>query len=96
MALLNFERETIITFNEEEKNAEIEVFNVKLKNKLEKLTKSHPNDCKLIEHRKYSDVYSFNKKWVKINAPIKQSLTEEERLVRAERIKAVLSKKISR
>lgn len=68
------ERETIILFNEAEKDATIETVNRGLKRKLFKLAEQYPEDFKHIKTVRYSNTdnaafFTVPKKYVKINAP---------------------------
>ena len=79
MSLPRIEQETIISFNEDEKQANVYTCNPALKRKLAGLAESRPEDCKLL--REYPDdigvEYQIPKRWVKI-AP-NRILTDEQR-----------------
>ena len=69
MSLSRIEQETIITFNEQEKEANVYTFNRKMKRRLEELSKRFPNDVTLDTVGSVGDVtYSIPKQWVRINA----------------------------
>lgn len=78
MTLSNYEKETIINFNEEEQTASVYTFNGALKRKLARLSEERPEECKLDQQHSTGAVeYLIPKKWVKVNAP--PVLTEEQR-----------------
>ena len=87
------EQETIISFNEGEKTAHVYTFNKPLQHKLVKLAEDYPSDCYLDDAYTPDEAveYIVPKKWIKINAPHKMKpLTEEEKAIRSERMKAVV------
>lgn len=79
MSLSRIEQETIISFNEDEKQASVYTCNPALKRKLTELAESRPEDCKLL--REYPDEvgveYQIPKKWVKVIP--NRILTDEQR-----------------
>jgi hypothetical protein len=62
-----YERETIILFNEAEDTAQIDVYNVAMKNQLESLRRERPDEVSFTRGDKYSSRYIIPKKWIKIN-----------------------------
>lgn len=56
--LTNYERETIITFNEAETDCEVYTYNQKLINKLKKRCESHPNLYQKVSEDKFGG-YTF-------------------------------------
>ena len=91
MKLSKYERETIITFNEEESAALIYTSNAKLKNRLTKFA-DKTNECVIEE---FTDdgfgKYKIPKNWIKINMP--RQYSEKQRQEMANRAKENLSKK---
>lgn len=91
MSLSRIEQETIISFNEDEKQANVYTCNPALKRKLAGLAESRPEDCKLL--REYPDgigaEYQIPKRWVKVNPS--RILTDEQRAILSERGKAMAS-----
>lgn len=82
------EKETIITFNEQEKTAVIYTHNTALCRKLDKLADERPEEAKRL--RTFPDggrEFEIPKRWVKVNAS--RILTEEERERAQERGKAL-------
>ena len=87
MNIPNVERETVITYNEQEKTAVVYTCNPVLKRKLDGLTAARPDECKLL--RRFPDgigmEYEVPKKWVKVSLP--RFVSEETRAALAERAK---------
>ena len=80
------EQETIITFNESEKTADIYTFNKKLKRKLMSLSEDRPDEC--IFTKDYSDGalnFTIPKKWVKVIAS--KILSDEQKQEITNRLK---------
>ena len=71
MSLSLYEQETIITFNEEERTADIYTHNKVLRQKLETLARDRPEDCRFIRmsHDGRAADYAIPKAWVKITPP---------------------------
>jgi hypothetical protein len=73
MDLSNFESETHINYNEQDKNAEIFTHNRALIRKLDAFCQSHPTHCKLKSDEEYEKwgckTYSLLKKQIKIRFP---------------------------
>lgn len=67
--MTNYERETIINYNDEEKIAEVYTCNKALMRKLDKFCISHPDTYKLIKQDDESKTYEFPKKLVSIRTP---------------------------
>ena len=81
MKLTPAERETVITFDEERKQAVVTTFNPRLLNQLEWLAGERPDDVKFAKHIVPEDCarsgeYLIPKAWVKIRPP--RQLTEEQ------------------
>ena len=88
--MLKTEQETIILFNEAEQTANVFTYNIRLKNKLKKLSEDYPDQVTLEEDQGACVSYNLPKRWIRINSPPKsRPLTEEEREKRAERMKAL-------
>ena len=78
MSLSRLEQETLISFNEEDKIADIQTYNSALKRKLTALCVSRPEEAKHIRTDQYGGMYfTVPKKWVKVNAGV--ILTDEQR-----------------
>lgn len=82
--LTNYERETIISFNEAERTANIYTHNGALLRKLEKLAQERPEECKLEKVSRFGQAadYTIPKAWVHIYPT--RILSEAERAQRRE------------
>ena len=87
MRIPNCEKETIITYNEADRNAVVYTCNPAMKRKLKALSESRPDDCKFM--RTYPDEtaveFEVPKKWVKVSPP--RFVSDETRAAMAERFK---------
>ena len=88
MSLTNLEKETIIVFNESEDTANVETFSARLLGQLRKVESCEGVVCKTKE--KGYGVYVIPKVMVKIKAPIKLELSDEEMAKRIERLKSIV------
>ena len=77
MALINYERETIVNFNDESKTAEIYTCNKALISRLDGYCEKFPELYKLVESDEESKTYSCPKRYVSIRKP--KILTEEQK-----------------
>ena len=84
MKLSNYEKETIILFNEDEPTARVETFNGRLIRELKKIEGCDGVNCE--EKADGYAVYTIPKKLVKIRTP--RQLSDEERAETVERLKA--------
>ncbi len=91
MYLTQYERETIINYNEAEGTASVYTCSHPLKSKLSKLS-STSSDIKLERQDKYSVTYSVPKAWIRITKPQKYNLTDEQRAEYRERMKKLREK----
>jgi hypothetical protein len=83
----NIEKETIINFNEAEKEASVYTFNQKIIRTMKEYTEKFPDDCKLIHTGQHGELeFTCPKSWIKIRAP--RILTEEQRRAYSERARA--------
>lgn len=92
MYLTNYEKETIILYNDAEEKAEVYTCNKSLISKLDKLCEKNPMMAR-VKEEPHSKTYTFPKKWVRIQAP--PTYTDETRKKMALRAKANLHKKQS-
>ena len=87
MNLSNIEKETVITYNEQEKTAVVYTCSPSLIRGLEGLTTARPDECRLL--RRMPDgvgiEYEVPKKWVKVSPP--RFVSDETRAAMAERFK---------
>ena len=91
--LTNYERETIINFNEGEDTASVYTCNKALRRRLEQLAQERPEECRLfkVSHWDQAVEYYIPKAWVKINPT--RILSEDEKERRSAAAKANFAKK---
>lgn len=85
--LTNYERETIITFNEAETDCEVYTYNQKLIRKLKERAESHPNLYQKVSEDKFGGfTFSFPKTLLTISArvPMSKDLREMHRRMAVE------------
>lgn len=84
MRLTNYERETIINFNEGESTASVYTHNSTMRHRLEQLAQERPEECRLVKtcHDGEAVEYYIPKKGLRVNPGMK--LTDEQRAARAE------------
>ncbi len=82
------EQETIINFNEEEKEASVYTFNRALQRKLARLAEEHPDECRKAKTWQPGESveYIVPKKWIKVSPPKKVNYTDEQKAALAERL----------
>lgn len=85
--LTPYEKETIITYNNEEGSANVFTYHRALQNKLNKLVGSSP-DITLVRQDDEFAEYIVPKSWIKVSPPPKRNLTDEQRTAMAERLAA--------
>lgn len=84
--MTNYEKETIINFNEGEAVATVYTYNGAMKRKLATFAAAFPDLCKLVRSDKTGAVtYEVDKRRISIN--FKRPLTDEEKEQRAEAYK---------
>ena len=90
--LSNYERETIINFNEAEPTANVYTCNRRLQNKLNKLIGVNPD---ISELRKDDEAVTYRvpKNWIKVSPPRQVNYTDEQKAAMAERLAAARDKK---
>ena len=80
MKLTKAERETIILFNEEDELAEIYTYNTKLKQKLRKLAKEHPEACSFEWKNEWNaHKYKIQKNLVSVRVPYSEERKQKDR-----------------
>lgn len=83
MKLSNYEKETILLFNEEGQAASVFTYNDALKRQLAALCKSHPGQvCRTEDNGCGGLTYELPKKWLKITPPRVLSAAQKEALER--------------
>lgn len=91
--LTAYERETNINFNQEEATATVYTHNNSLKKKLALMAKENPTACTLEESNEFGGMtFRVPKTYIKVSAPRKIQLTEEQRQAIGERLKKMRSK----
>ena len=83
MKLTKFERESVLTFNEAEHTAELEIHAPKLKKRLETIRAERPDEIKLTRQDEYANFYIVPKSWIKINPPRSMTSKQLESLAKA-------------
>lgn len=79
MKLTAEEKETIISFNEAEKTADVEAFNSRTIREIRKAAEMYPDEVTITENSDGSIRAVFPRKWVKIRAP--RILSDAQRAV---------------
>ena len=87
MSLTNLEKETIIVFNEAEDSANVETFSARLLGQLRKVESCEGVRCE--ESKKGYGVYIVPKTMIKIHAPHKNVMTDEQRAEKSKLMKAM-------
>lgn len=80
MALSDFEKETIINFNESEQTATIYTYNLDLRKKLKKIS-SKTTDCSLKQEGRGFAEYIIPKSWITVDMPKKLSKSEKDAVI---------------
>lgn len=86
---IKIERETIITYNEEEKTADVYTCNKALRRRLDQLLKTR-DDIQLVREDDISGTYIVPKKWVKVSPP--RQMSEEAAAAARDRLNAARDK----
>lgn len=80
MMLSPYERETIITFNEEESFADVYTYNPSLKKRLEEFTEEFPEDFILLKANEFGGMtWRISKKLIRIRKPYSEERKERDR-----------------
>ena len=90
--LSNYERETIINYNNEDGTATVYTHHKALQNKLNKLVGTNPN-ISVVRQDEESATYIVPKKWIKVQPPRQMNYTDEQRAEMAARLAAHREKK---
>lgn len=89
--LTNYERESIITYNNEESTAQVFTYHRALQNKLNKLLGVNPDISVLRSGDEWTE-YIVPKSWIKVSPPRQVNYTDEQRAAMAERLAAARNK----
>ena len=85
--LSNYERETIINYNNEESTAQVFTYHRALQNTLNKLIGVNPDISVLRSGDEWTE-YIVPRTWIKISPPRQVNYTDEQRAAMAERLAA--------
>ena len=88
----NYERETIINYNNEDATATVYTYHKALQNKLNKLVGTNPN-ISIVRQDDESVTYVVPKKWIKVQPPRQINYTDEQRAEMAARLASYREKK---
>ena len=80
MALTNFEKETIINYNESESTATVYTYNLELRKKLKRLA-DKTTDCKIRQEGRGFAEFIVPKRWVSIDMPKMLSESEKKAVI---------------
>ena len=89
--LSNYEKETVINYNNEESTAQVFTYHRALQNKLNKLVGVNPDILVLRRGDEWTE-YIVPKTWIKVSLPRQVNYTDEQRAAMAERLAAARSK----
>lgn len=89
--LTNYEKETIINYNNEERTAQVFTYHRALQNKLNKLLGVNPDISVLRKGDEWTE-YIVPKSWIKVSPPRQVNYTDEQRAAMAERLAAARNK----
>ena len=90
--LSNYERETVINYNNEEGTAQVFTYHRALQNKLNKLLGINPNISVLRRGDEWTE-YIVPKSWVKVAPPRTRTLSDEQKAEAAERMRKAREEK---
>jgi len=92
--LTNYERETIINYNEQEITADVFTYNAALIRKLSAPCETRSDEIQQTDTNSYGGVtYTVPKSWIKINPPKKMNYTNEQRQEMAARMAEINNKR---
>lgn len=89
--LTNYEKETIINYNNEESTAQVFTYHRALQNKLNKLIGVNPDISVLRRGDEWAE-YIVPKAWIKVSPPRQVNYTDDQRAAMAERLAAARNK----
>lgn len=90
--LSNYERETVINYNNEDSTATVYTHHKALQNKLNKLIGNNPN-ISIVRQDEDSVTYVVPKKWIKVQPPRQVNYTDEQKAEMAARLASMRKKK---
>lgn len=86
-----YEQETIILFNEEQKTATVETYNMKMKNKLLRMATDKPEQVQITLDDGQRIKAIIPKKWIRVSSP--RFMSDEQRKIASERMANMRNKK---
>ena len=91
MNLTNYERETIVNYNEAEALASVYTHNAALKRQLAKCAIDWPDECRQqsVSHNGQAVDYLVPKSWIKVHPPRKANISDEQREKMRERMQRI-------
>ena len=89
-----YEQETIILFNEEQKTAAVETYNMKMKNKLIQMATDKPEQVQITLDDGQRIKAIIPKKWIRVSSP--KIMSEEQRKIASERMANIRNKQLGR
>lgn len=92
--LTSFERETIMTYNNAEGEANVYTLNLSMRRKILQLATEYPDEVKILHQAEDMVEATVPKSWVKIRPPRK--LTDEQREALVERGRALAEKYVKK
>ena len=82
MSLSNFDRETVIRFDDTNEPAVVYTNNIALKNRLSKLSLEHGDKCHVVEEDGFGGInYLIPKQWLRVSPPRRMSEAQKEKLL---------------
>ena len=89
--LTSYEKETVITYNNEEQTAQVFTYHRALQNKLNKLLETN-SDISVFRSGDEWTEYIVPKSWIRVSPPRQVNYTDEQRAAMAERLAAARNK----
>ncbi len=91
--LTSYEKETILNYNDEEKDGTVYTCNAAMIRKMDRLAAQYPEEVRQYREDEVSKSYYIPKGWFKIHPPrAKKELSEEEKQILRERMMAMRNK----
>lgn len=90
--LTNYEKETILNYNDEEKDGTVYSCNAAMIRRMDRLAAQYPDEVKQFREDEVSKSYYVPKGWIKVNPPKKIVLSDEQKAIRSERLKEIRSR----
>ena len=78
-----------MNYNDEKKDGTVYTCNAALIRKMDRLTAQYPEDVRLFREDEVSKSYYVPKRWLKISPPRKTNITDRQREILSERMRAI-------